>query len=48
LEAQINSIEQTTSLINEKINDTESSITIWAEKEFKKLYDIDKKKKLSQ
>ena len=48
LEAQINSIEQTTSLINEKINDTENSITIWAEKEFKKLYDIVNKNPLSQ
>ena len=33
----LKSLENTTSLINEKINDTENSITVWAEKEFKKL-----------
>ena len=48
LEAQLKSIEQTTSLVNEKINDTEASITIWAEKEFKKVYDILNKNPLQQ
>jgi len=48
LEAKLKSLENTTSLINEKVNDTENSITVWAEKEFKKLYDIVNKNPLAQ